>query len=327
MSNVTPIYKGGMLVPSTQASVWPWIIVIIILILVIIALAIWLAVRHTSDNNSGTGRLVPLQGAEITASSSVITGAWGTLANEEDKVTLYVSTDPIKINSDGTVSNTTIKPASATGSNNSVTISAGLTINKMYNAVLVATGDNTNHYSVFGPQKVFTQETKQVEDWVFNIEDLDNPLGAISETATYTETTADIGIYGFETKNSYIVRYEDDTEITDPERILCRANGSTNTNIILAEVAEDGKIYPEGTEQNQVNHIPKSNCQWNYNDQPPNGAEGRNQWCLQSLQSTTTTSSFKEPLCLSRNGSALDARTPANATRWYNKRVANKPTQ
>lgn len=356
MSNVTSFYAQPVPVSqSNMTSHWPWIIVVIILIIAIIALAIWLLVRYNSEGG-GNGRLVTIPGASIKSSSTSITGAWGTLNDNEDKVTLYVSTDPISITTDGSVvcnSSNSCQQASGSGSNNQVKID--VKPNTAYNAVLIATGSNTNHYAVYGPRKVFTQETANLSNILFSVKDLNNPNGAVSATATYTEST-DVGIFRYgainanpndnlsttnSSPNSFLVKYvtgdngyvpagQDD----DRRYVLCRnflATQPLSNRVILAEwtnpteTTQTPVIYAQGADQtNTDNQIPVDHCQWSYNDSPPVGSEGMNGWCLKTTQSTSINNATNtQSLCLGRNGSALSMVTPAEGTVWFNQKVAD----
>lgn len=334
-----PIYYHSPVMPVATTFAWPWIIVIIILILVIIALVIWLIVRHSDNNdNNDFNRLVTIQGGAIRSSSSSITGSWKNLSNETDTVTLYVSTSSPVFGSNGVVICTSpgcSPPASATGSNNQVSIS-NLTPNTTYNAVLVATGTDTVSYAIYGPIKVFTQETAQVTGILFNIKDLNNPTGSVSNIGSYTETSTDVGTfrYGLATSansasKSFLIRSDTDTEANP--LILCRAATTANplsTTVVLAEwtnpdsITVSPLIYTHSADQVPGNQIQVSSCQWSYNDEPPADAEGRNAWCLTALQSTNVNNStLREPLCMARNGGSLALVTPSQATMWYNQQV------
>lgn len=327
MSNVTSFYAQPVPVSYTStSSMWPWIIVIIILIIVIIILAIWLAVRFNSNNGGNNTNLVTIGNAEIKSSSSLITGSWKTLSNDTDKVTLYVSTDPLIFDNKGVAINPTVSPAFTTGPNNSISISAGLTVNTIYNVALVATNANSNNYVIFGPKKVITQEGAQLKNLLINIRDLDNPLGSVSNIGTYTENGQNTGIYRYGDASGsnpkFLVRYNADSEPTD--MLLCRHNSVSNTasgtNVVLAEWTNSAEptetpsiTYTRGT---TVTTIPVDSCQWTYNDPP---SDGTNQWCLYASQPTNTTNStVSQTLCLSQNGNSLNVVTPASATVWFN---------
>lgn len=314
MSNVTPIYAQPVPVsyPGYEPVpvMWPWVIVIIILIIVIIILAIWVAIRFNDTGGKDFDRLTNIQNGAILSSSNSITGKWGLLPNEADKVTLYVSTDSLTFNRDGTVTGTSVPPASASGSNNQVSINA-LTTGTMYNAALVATGPDTNHYSIYGPVKVFTQETTNLGGKTFNILNI-NSAGGVGPTGTYVETTP-FGVYTFNTDNSYLVKHDPDT--SDPELILCRTNtAATPTDINVALVNIDNV----NTGPNSTGSIPLKSCQWSYNDTPPTGVDGMNEWCLKAHQNTSSTNANSQILCLNRNGDGLNVVSPNIATRWYN---------
>ena len=333
-----PIYNLPPTYVTTHSSSWIWVIVIILLILVIIVLVIWLIVRHTqndNNNNNNNGRLVTLQGAGIRSSSGSITGFWGNLSNETDTVTLYVSTKPIVFGNNGLVvcNQGTCQQASGTGSTNSVTIS-NLTINTTYNAVLVATGTNTVNYALYGPVKIFTQETAQLNNILFNIKDLNNPAGAVSSTGGYTETSSNVGIYRFGPAvastgpaKSFLVNYENNSDSTN--LILCRSATAVNPHnntVVLAEWTNFDSPNAQPEISYQGSSIQYHNCQWSYNDDPPSDAEGRNAWCLTSQQQTLPNNpTFLETLCMARNGSSLTMVTPGQATQWFNSQVELSP--
>lgn len=340
----TPIYHLPTSTYVEPQTSWIWVIIVIILIIVIIALVIWLIVRHTQNDNGSFNRLVTLQGGAIRSSAGSITGKWGILSSETDTVTLYVSTKPIVFGANGLVicNQGTCQHASGTGSTNSVTIT-NLTVNTTYNAVLVATNKDTTSYAIYGPQKVFTQETAQLANTLFNIKDLNNPSGSVSTTGTYTESSTNIGIYRYgpspstanSSSRSFLVKYDNNTDVSNPALILCRSFASANplsTNVVLADwsnfddITVAPLIYPQGADQVAANLIPVSNCEWSYNDEPPEDAEGRNAWCLLAQQQTMlNNSTFKETLCLARNGNALSLVTPSQATTWYNQFFAASP--
>ena len=327
-----PIYNLPPSYVTTESSSWIWVIVIIILIIVIIALVIWLIVRHTQNDNNG--RLVTIQGAGIRSSSSSITGLWGVLTDETDTVTLYVSTKPIVFGDNGVVvcNSGTCQQASGTGSTNSVTIT-NLTINTTYNAVLVATNSNTTSYAIYGPVKVYTQETAQLANILFNIKDL-NSTGAVSSSGTYTETSGNIGIYRYgpavsntSPSKSFLVKYDNDTDATN--LILCRLsteNNPFNNSVVLAEWTNSDSPTAQAEISYKGTNILPSNCEWSYNDDPPPDADGRNAWCLTTQQQTLPNNpNFVETLCMARNGTNLTMVTPTQATTWFNSQVANSP--
>ena len=170
-----------------KPSPWPWIIAIIILLLVAIGLGIWLAVVYTRDRNSNNGRTLNITGAKITAGGSSVTGSWTTLENEDDKVTLYVSEEPFVFLADGTIAcnQSAVKCAGDTGSNKSVTITT-LTHENIYNAALIVTNDDTVNYRIYGPRKVYTQTSAEIDNGViFNIRDLTNCTGNVTSFGTY----------------------------------------------------------------------------------------------------------------------------------------------
>jgi len=342
-NDINPVY-----VPVSRTPIgtsWPWVIVIIVLIIVIIALVIWLIIRFNNSSGGGNGRLVAIPGASITSSSGSVSGSWTTLNSEQDKVTLYVSTTPLVFNSNGTVvcNNTNnCTPASAVGSNNKVSVN--VTTGMMYSAALVVTGPDTNHYAIYGPKNVFAQETADLDGILFNIKDLNNVSGSVSNTGTYTESSNDIGIFRYGSSNAstntdsqyFLVKYnkEDDTTYTETNLILCRlATGGNplNTTVKLAEWNQDTpiKIYLQGSTNpdDPANQIQLSSCQWSYNDSPPPGADGLNAWCLRSQQTTSATNTAtKITTCMSRNGNVLDIVAPSStSTTWYNQKIADLP--
>jgi len=295
MSNEVPIYAHAVPVSSSSSGyMWPWIIVIIILIIVIIILAIWLAVRYNQTSSGGGCRLTGIQGGSILSSSTAISGSWTAIPNEDDKVTLYVSTSPLAFNTDGTAISPTVKPVSTTGSNNSLTVTP-LTNNTMYYAALVATGSDTNHYAIYGQKIVYTQETVDLTG-NFNILNL-NTTGGVTSDAGYKESSP-FGVFSYEKTNSYIINQSEGQE----GKVLCRNTGATDTSVAFVEADEATPAL----------------CQWSYNDTPPTGVDGKNLWCLKASQSTSTTNVNSQTLCLARNGGVLNVVTPSAATVWYN---------
>lgn len=296
MSNVTPIYAQSAPISYTGATVWPWIIVIIILIIVIIGLTVWLIVKSNNSKNRQTG----IQGGTILSSSSSITGKWGLLTNENDKVTLYVSDKQLTFNSDGTAAGTEVLSQSNIGSNNTVIIGA-LTVDTLYYAALVCTGPDTNHYSISGPVQVYTQETADLPE-AFNILDI-NSVGGVSSGGAYVTTS--YGKFNFDKNNYYIVSQDNE----ETKMILCRSKSSaTDTSVVL-------------TDESEISPNDKKYCQWSYNDAPPVGVDGKNLWCLTASQNTSSTSANAQILCLARNGNSLNVVSPNLATTWYNPKI------
>lgn len=300
MSNEAPIYAQA--VPISQSSngyMWPWIIVIIILIIVIIILAIWLAVRSSQSSSGGGCRLTGIQGGSILSSSGSISGSWTAIPKEDDKVTLYVSTNPLAFDANGIPISQNVQSAFTTGSNNRVSINS-LTNDQLYYAALVATGSDTNHWAIYGPKIVYTQESVDLKGKTFNILDL-NSTGGVSSIATYTNDTASFGKFTFNETNF---------RITDSEgTFLCRASTDpTDTSVKLMD-----------EEYSTAN--PKL-CQWSYNDNP-SAVDGQNLWCLTASQNTSNTNTNSQILCLARNGGVLSVTAPSVATTWYNPSVTS----
>ena len=326
-----------------------YIIIIILLILVAIGLGVWLIIRYVRDRDE-KDRLVELGNPSITADATSITGSWGKLERETDKVTLYVSEKPLTINADGTVTSTgTVKSSDKTGSNNSTSITATITINTPYNAALIVTADDTSNYKGF-QRKVFTQETATIraeqnstKPKLFEIHDLDTPNGSVSEEGRYT-TAGDIGLFRLGSaftdikpnsiSDSFIINYSgmelpDGTELNDEtSSILCRYPGTSN--VILADWTNHNDTDIGGKPTIQIDTpgiptpVPIDNCIWNYSDMPPSGAEGTNRWCLQSSQQVSlTNSTLKQDMCLARNGSSLEMLDiSTNTDTWFNKFVS-----
>nr|QBK91557.1 MAG: hypothetical protein LCPAC302_01770 [Pithovirus LCPAC302] len=326
--STTPFYTTTPLSTDQCPSVVPWIVVIILLILVIIGLAIWLIVRHVQDSDNDNAKLLNLPNAQISSSSTTISGSWGTLDDENDKVTLYVSQRTLVINSDGTITcnQVTVFCASDNGSNKTVSIPDGkLSVNNTYNAALIVTSNNAVNYRIFGPVKTFTQDESNLKDVSFNIRDLNNCIGVVSDEATYTENPPFNGIYRFDKPgesskhDTFLVKYETDDPNTqvDPPIIICKNNNSRD--VVLAEWVSDNDIHLLDPNED-IKILSVNQCLWTYNMAPPNGAAGQNRWCLSSNQSTSSTNqNVTDTVCLARSGtSSLEVITISDSGQWLN---------
>jgi hypothetical protein len=309
-----------------------YITIIVILFLIGLGFAIWAVIGWTRRRDE-KDRTVTMATPKITADNTSVGGSWGTLSSESDKVTLYVSEGPLNPGSDGTIpcDGSTVKCAHATGSNGSLTITSGISKNTTYNAMLIATGEDTSSYKTYG-RKVFTQQTSDLPGKLFNIKNLISPNGAVSENAGYTTVIDDVGIFGFgsaETganaaSDSFIIKY-DGTDIPNDEtgNILCR--DPANNTLILAEWTNhddpgDNPNIVYDTSAGDTVTIPVTNCQWSYNDAPPTGVEGENKWCLTATQSVSVNNTTeKEVLCMERNGQSIElARSTLTTDTWFN---------
>jgi hypothetical protein len=322
-----------------------WIVLFVLFLLVAIGLGIWLLVLYLGGHigcSSNNNRIVTLTGASITANGNSITGTWGKLNSSTDKVTLYVSDKPFVFNDNGTVNtnNSTVQQDSQVGSNGKITIT--VSNNMAYNAMMIVTGDNTVHYRIFGPKKVFTQSQDNIKQKIFNIQNLNSCNGAVSNSGTYATSAVSFGQYRLGPENntstdntSLLIKLEENNET---EQVLCRNPTATQlTQVSLGYwVNKDATATPvictnpnpttadnttcNSTSTTVNNKISLENCQWSYNSDPsqPNMA-GTNQWCLTSLGTTTINSSVKEPLCLSINGSNLAVTNgQLNTDTWFN---------
>lgn len=314
MSTNAPIYAHAVPVSRTPSgSVWPWVIVIIILIAVIIALAIWLAVRHTNDSSNCKTKTFNLPGAKITAGRTSIQGSWTALENENDVVTLCVSTRPLEFGSDGSVIKTTNvicdSKDSITKEGGTVEIT-GLTSGVVYNAAMTVTSTDATNYRIYGPKRVFTQTEDDIKAVTFNIRDLNSCIGAVSNSATYTTDPTKEGNYRFgqvgnSSHNTFIIKYEDGEDFnteTDPPLILCKRDNSLD--VVLAEWEADNNIHlPAPNEDVRITNVDQ--CLWGYNSSPPDGASGENRWCLSGPQKVSDNNqTVTENLCLSRSGTS-----------------------
>jgi len=306
-----------------------WIVGLVIFLLIAVGLGIWLIVLYATGNvGNKEDRLVSLPGAKITALGTSIKGEWGQLENEKDQVTLYISESPFRFADDGTVIGNAplVQKETKTGSSNSITI--GATNNTSYNAMLVATGEGTSHYRIYGPKKVFTQAQANLAGQLFNIRDLTRCDGSVSNTGNYTRITTDVGNYRLglhdntnKESASFLVRYASPEADASTKEILCRKPGTTD--VVLATWTNDDStdapvICPLGsTDCSDSDKIDINNCQWSYNSEPDD-VPGENKWCLTSQQSTTTSQTSKQTLCLSKNGKSLAVNSIALSDTWFN---------
>lgn len=334
---------------SCPSSV-PWIVGLVILFLIALGLGIWLLVLYLGGHvGCDPDRRITVTNPSITAGANDVTASWGTLSNETDRVTLYVSEKPFVLSSDGTVVNTTgIQQDSKTGSNNSIDIT--VRGNRSYNAMMVVTNTDTVNYLVFGPKRVFTQTNASLlittgtdnERVIFNIRDLDSCNGAVSSSGDYTVTTGNVGLFRLGAPDdtsagsqSFLVNNGVDPEAPDDtNEILCRIptatqltqtgmghwvnKGTNDTPIVCLKDNTDNSTTDCTGDGNS--RIDTANCQWSYNTEPTNpNMAGMNKWCLRSLQSETLNSTNKVPLCLVRNGAALNVANGQTSTdTWFN---------
>ena len=337
---------------SCPSSV-PWIVGLVILFLIAIGLGIWLLILYLGGHvGCDQDRLITVTNPSITANANDVTATWGTLGNETDKVTLYVSEKPLIINSSGKVLNTPdiLKQDSKTGSNNTLDIT--VPANRSYNAMILITNTDTVNYLVYGPRKVFTQTNNMLlsspanadPGVLFNIGDLDSCNGSVSSGGGYTMSSSQTGIFRLGTPgtstntntnpkaSSFIVNWGNDP--TSPEEtnmLLCRIRETTTDVGMGVWINNDDSNGGEpvictrtpttttsGTCDTGTT-IPSVNCQWSYNDLP-SVIRGQNKWCLAAPQSTTANNATNVPLCLVHNGStSLGLATGSTSTdTWYN---------
>ena len=349
MSYVYPSEYQSFVAPTTAESstggsscIW-WIVAFVLFLLVAIGLAIWLIVLYLGGHVGGSNnRSVTLQGGSITAEANSITGTWTTLNNDSDKVTLYVSEKPFVFNDTGNVvdNNGSVQHDFKVGPNGKIDIA--VKNNTSYNAMMIVTGNDTVHYRVFGPKRVFTQVTANIIDRKFHVQNLNSCNGAVSKTATYTTAANDFGIYSLgSTTNTnqdgklLLLNHDEETE-DETSQVLCRIEGtnqSTKVNFgywinkgnttekpVICTVPNSNNDELTATQCTQTSDkISLEDCQWSYNANPPlPNMAGLNQWCLSALGSTTS-NNVKEPLCLSINGQALAVTNgQINTDTWFN---------
>ena len=312
-----------------------FIIAIVILLLLLIGLSIWLIYIYVrGDVGPNKDRLVRLAGAKIVASDTTITGSWGKLDDEKDKVTLYVSEKPFIFNDDGTITanQTTVKSESKTGSNNSADIN--ITKNTSYNAVLIATGENTSHYKIYGPKTVFTQTNADLGNNIFNIKDLTSCNGGVSETVSYTTLMSDLGHFrlgpantdAHKSSKSFVLKYGPNDPNGETNNILCRKPLTTMVELGVwanknTDESAEPIICPPGTTGDTCaanEKIPLNHCQWNYNTLPSD-VTGQNKWCLSTTQSLSNANpNNKDTVCLVRNGPSMSVTNASSADTWFN---------
>jgi len=331
-----------------------WIVAFVLFLLVAIGLAIWLLVLYLGGHvgKSCTNRTLTLTGGSITAEGTTITGTWGTLNNENDKVTLYVSEKPFIFNSDGTVTNpnNTVLQDNQVGSNGKINIT--VKNYRSYYAMMIVTGDDTVNYRVFGPKRVFTQVMADISGPSvttpsqvkrFQIQDLNLANGAVSNAGAYTLYAGNVGQYQLGSNvntnaasKSFLVNLDEPTD-SESDQILCRLGTGTQTQVGLAywvnrESSGTAPVLCTQTSTDETSCagtnnavVPLENCQWSYNAEPAPStssswsAAGYNQWCLSSVATTTTNGGVKEPLCLARNGEGLSVvNGQINTDTWFN---------
>jgi hypothetical protein len=326
-----------------------WIVLFIVFLLVGIGLGAWIIYLYVTGRIcSPENNVMSLGNPRITANLDTITGAWGTLTRETDRVTLYVSEKPFKYNDNGQVivNQSSVQSAFAGGSNNSVTITVGNSRSRY--AMLVVTRENSIAIRVFGPVRVYTQVEANLTNSLFTITDLNTGNGGVSNTGNYAvQTPARTGNgtiigtnnYGIfrrglhsntnSASNNFLVRYlqiqpENGTEVTSPVEVLCRtpttgqvglkvwANSTSSTvEPIICPAGTTGTDCPGLT-------IPIDQCQWSYNAEPTQ-ANGQNKWCLTASQANVNNmTGTREPVCLSQDGQSLVLTSVEESSQWIN---------
>ncbi len=264
--------------PSNETHA-AYIIVIIILILLVIGLAIWLIVDRSRDDNSSDQEIKGIPNATVKFGSDEITGTWGTLQSEDDKVTMCVSRKILTTDSAGNIMsdiNGQVTCNSDTGSGKSVTVS-NLEPGIIYYVSMIATSLDRNicyrESNFQGP----TQTQKDLGRKLFNVSTV-NQKGIVSKDAKYTTNTKDAGNFVHTTTNRFLRHTEENDDLTDEDfNLLCaddgklvmaRRHGSEEGKPITVPVQHSAS-FPEG-----LKDIPESNCGWCYN------TNGNGKWDL-----------------------------------------------
>jgi len=338
------ISEGSIGCPSRTI----WIVLFIVFLLVGIGLAIWIIYLYVTGRIcSPENNVMSLGNPRITANLDTITGAWGTLTRETDRVTLYVSENPFKYNDAGQVivNQSSVQSAFAAGSNNSVTITVGNS--KSRYAMLVVTRENSIAIRVFGPIRVYTQVGGNLDNSLFTINNLNTGNGAVSNTGNYavqtpsqtgTNTIVGTNNYGIFRRglnitgsnpaaNNFLVRYlqpDDGNSVSAPVEVLCRtpSTGQVGLKVWANSTATTVEpiICPAGTTGTDCIglSIPIDQCQWSYNSEPTQ-ANGQNKWCLTATQANINNmTGAREPVCLSQDGQSLILTSVENSTQWIN---------
>lgn len=331
--------------PSCPSSAI-WVILFFIFLAVAIGLAIWLIVLYATkrvNNPNSSNPTIILENPKIVANAAAITGSWGNLTESTDIVTLYVSEHPFRFNPDGTVivDQTVTKSQSATGSNNSVNIVVGGSQTR--NAMLIVSRKGTSVVRMYGPVRVYTQTDATIQNYLFNIVDLDTGNGAVSRTGTFVSQTVpgntmgsiagtnDYGVFRLGSsinKNpsslSFLVNYQlpnDPNDISNPVSILCQNPTNSQVSLAVWTNSTDAINTPIICPQNMAGgcpgaNIPISFCQWSYNTSPVSAA-GQNKWCLNSTQPLLS-GAVAQTVCLAHDGQALNMQPLATSNTWMN---------
>ena len=273
--------------PYKCSTVGYWVGIIFLLIALIIFIILFIIVWRDKENCESGLLLLDIPGAKITVSAAAITGTWdSTVIATGDTITLYASTNPIKIDSDGkargTVASTTTTSADtlslAVGSTHHSVIIAP---DQTYYTALV--GSNTVsselsetrlQYAVFN-DIVYTQgpfngtiSAKFLPVGPFNIESL-NQKGAITSSGSYSNNNADHAVWNYNPTNNTIVLNVDDEE-EDPT-ILCVCS-----NTVVAATVDGSTVSSTSALCANTTLDLNKNCGWQYN------VGGLNQWCQSS---------------------------------------------
>ncbi len=257
--------------PSNETHA-AYIIVIIILILLVIGLAIWLIVDRSRDDNSSDQEIKGIPNATVKFGSDELTGSWGTLQSEDDKVTMCVSRKIVTTDSAGnavSTGNAGVTCNSDTGSGKSVTVSNLEPGIIYYVSMTVESSDRNICYresNFQGP----TQTQKDLSLKTFNVTTV-NQKGIVSKDAKYTTNTNDRGNFVHTTTNLFLRQIEEEDDLNDlgedfnllcaddGKLVMAKRHGSEEGKPITVTVQESS-LFPEG-----MKDIPESNCGWCYN--------------------------------------------------------------
>ena len=295
---IDPAYEQQCMGYEAHGGYIAAIVILIILVGVFVGLFIW---AYNKEKNDPCTRL-DIPDAVITASSTAINATWTPeLIALEDKVTLYASSAPIKVNNDGTVNGvgTTVASISQTGSNSlSLAVGTsytGVTIQKFlkYYVALVVTRSNNVHYYALN-DIVFTQSQSDITgaDKQFGIVSLIQNAD-IDEKGEYNaNVTTDL--WNFD--GTYLTSIVDGATT---DNVLCNVFGT----LVVAQRDGDTITYNDNT-------LNKNSCTWKYN------AEGFNRWCNATKDVVTGTR-----VCMVRNDESTVINViPGNSSefKWAN---------
>jgi len=170
--------------PKCENYSWVWIIFIILLLGVIAGLIVWIVWLIRREKTDQKCRQLILNNPSVTVvDDTTLNARWDKLDDENDIVTMYVSKNPLILNKDGTVSNSTFPSKTAAKGQNSITFTP-VNPTDIYYVMLVVTNSKTNNFYPWNTT-VYMQVEKDITSPSTAIQtEADRKLFQISDLAT-----------------------------------------------------------------------------------------------------------------------------------------------